>query len=165
MIKYAKFSEDKKYRYVLARLWDETKPNVICIGLNPSTANEETDDPTIGRLTNVLMNLNFGGFYMMNLYALITPKPELLFNVSDAIGENDKWLINKLEVVDKVIFCWGGFKGIEHRVKKVKEIIPKNIPVQCFGKNKDGSPWHPSPLNTQMTKAYHNNKSATLLSF
>lgn len=38
------FSDDRKYRYVLWRSWDNEKPRVMFIGLNPSTANESTDD-------------------------------------------------------------------------------------------------------------------------
>ena len=44
MEKSAILSTDRKYRYVLTRIWDETKPTVVFIGLNPSIADEETDD-------------------------------------------------------------------------------------------------------------------------
>lgn len=47
MEKSAILSADRKYRYVLNRIWDETKSTVVFIGLNPSTADEETDDQTI----------------------------------------------------------------------------------------------------------------------
>ena len=47
MEKSAILSADRKYRYVLTRIWDEAKSTVVFIGLNPSTADEETDDPTI----------------------------------------------------------------------------------------------------------------------
>lgn len=52
MLKNAILSVDRKYRYILSRTWDETKPTVVFIGLNPSTADEETDDPTIRKCIN-----------------------------------------------------------------------------------------------------------------
>ena len=52
MKKDALLSEDRKYRYLLSRAWDEAKPTVLFIGLNPSTADEETDDPTIRKCIN-----------------------------------------------------------------------------------------------------------------
>lgn len=49
MKKDAVLSEDRKYRYLLSRNWDDTKPTVLFIGLNPSTADEKEDDPTINK--------------------------------------------------------------------------------------------------------------------
>jgi len=50
--KNATFSNCRAYRYSLSRIWDKEKKFVLFIGLNPSTANEEADDPTIRRCTN-----------------------------------------------------------------------------------------------------------------
>ncbi len=71
MIRLAKFSDCGQYRYWLLRAWDESKPEAMCIGLNPSTANSEKDDATIRILCDAMGQLGFGGFYMCNLYALI----------------------------------------------------------------------------------------------
>ena len=46
------FSECRKYRYALCRIWDDSKPYAMFIGLNPSTADETEDDPTIRRCIN-----------------------------------------------------------------------------------------------------------------
>ena len=43
----ALFSKDRVYRYALWRIWDLKKPKVLFIGLNPSTADEIKNDPTI----------------------------------------------------------------------------------------------------------------------
>lgn len=149
MLQISNFSECGKYRYKLTRVWDEIKPIALCIGLNPSKAGKlkkdgtEYDDPTIRRLIDVLGELGFGGLYMMNLYALVSPKPSKLFEVPDNLGSNDQWLITSAYGAQEIIFCWGAFKRIEHRVKKVREMFPS---AKCFGKNKDGSPWHPLAL-------------------
>lgn len=74
--KEAKFSGCGKYRYWLKRIWDADKSFAMCIALNPSTANGDKDDPTITRLSNLLNAHGFGGFYMTNLFALISSNPE-----------------------------------------------------------------------------------------
>src|SRR5688500_9378076 len=74
MIKGADFSKCRNYRYCLYRFWDFSKPKVMCIGLNPSTANGETDDPTIRDLTRITQHLGYGGFYMMNLFAFVSSR-------------------------------------------------------------------------------------------
>jgi hypothetical protein len=76
MKKGAIFSECGKYRYALWRIWDERDPLVMCIGLNPSTANADDDDPTIRNLTTLFKASGFSGFYMTNLFALISSDPD-----------------------------------------------------------------------------------------
>jgi hypothetical protein len=51
-MQYYQKIESRKYRYTLTRVWDETKDKVMFIGLNPSTADEIEDDPTIRRCIN-----------------------------------------------------------------------------------------------------------------
>ena len=48
------------------------------IGLNPSTANEITNDPTIRRVQRFAFDWGYGGVYMMNLFAYITAYPKEL---------------------------------------------------------------------------------------
>lgn len=138
--KGAEFSEDRKYRYALWRIWDDEKPLAMCIGLNPSTANEENDDKTIQNLIHVLMDYGYGGYYMMNLFALISSNPNDLRACPDPVKDNDKWLHDISLKCDDVIFCWGSFKQANYRVKKVIAQFPKAL---CFGKTDDGKPFHP----------------------
>ena len=60
MEKSAILSTDRKYRYVLTRIWDETKPTVVFIGLNPSIADEETDDQTIRKCIGYSKRWRYG---------------------------------------------------------------------------------------------------------
>lgn len=144
MIRSASFSECMKYRYELTRIWDHDKPLVMCIGLNPSKANGVKDDSTINILINALQWLGYGGFKMMNLYALITPHPDELFSVPDALGDNDKWITDTAAICKDIIFCWGAFKNIEYRAKKMIKAFPNAL---CFGHTAKGSPWHPRALH------------------
>lgn len=139
-LRSAEFSECGKHRYFLSRIWDENKPVAMCIGLNPSTANGVDNDQTISRLTGSLRHLGFGGLNMTNLYTLISTDPKALHNHPDPAKGNDIWLPIVAKVSSEVIFCWGGFKQAKYRAKKITEMFPD---AKCFGKTKDGSPWHP----------------------
>ena len=136
----AEFSQCRKYRYALWRIWDESKPLVMFIGLNPSTANEDTNDPTIRRVIRFAKDWGYGGVYMMNLFAIISSKPEILITCSDPIGDNDKWLFNIYLKCKDAVFAWGNFKEAEHRAKEVGDRFKY---ATCLGINKNGSPKHP----------------------
>lgn len=142
--KDAKFSDCGKYRYWLRRGWDETLPDAMCIGLNPSTANATDNDTTITNLTKLMKDLGYGGFYMMNLFAFISTKPKELSACPDPVGSNDFYLsMISARVYNshgQVFFCWGAFKQAEWRAKKIIEKFPR---AMCFGKTPDGKPLHP----------------------
>lgn len=140
MIKRAEFSEDRKFRYQLTRIWDDTLPIAMCVGLNPSTANADTNDPTINKLIALMKHNGYGGFHMMNLFSLISSKPEALSNHPNPVDKADQYNFNVVQVCDALIFCWGNFKQAQHRAKKYIQKYPDAL---CFGKNANGSPKHP----------------------
>lgn len=140
MIKNAEFSNDGTPRFVLTRIWDDTKKVAMCIGLNPSTANGEKDDATIQRLTASLKALGYGGLKMVNLYTVISSKPSVL-KTQDHSSESDlRWLFTTAFSCQEIIFCWGNFKEAASRALAVQYVFPNAL---CFGRNKNGSPWHP----------------------
>lgn len=142
--KGAEFSECGKYRYRLWRIWDESKPTAMCIGLNPSTANASKNDNTINILIRVLKSLGYGGFYMMNLFAWISSKPEDLLTCDDPLNGNDWHLAETSKKCDDIIFCWGNFKQATDRIKVVTDVFKT---AKCFGFNANGTPWHPRALS------------------
>lgn len=137
--KGAEFSPCRKYRYALWRIWDESKPLVMFIGLNPSTANEETDDPTIRRVTRFAKDWGLGGVYMMNLFAWVTPYPSELKKCADPLGENDTWLCKIAAKCDRIIFAWGSFDEADDRAEQVIEAFDG----YALKINRNGSPRHP----------------------
>lgn len=138
----ASFSNDRKYRYCLWRIWDETKPLVMFIGLNPSQANEAKDDPTIKRVIAIAKHNGYGGFYMMNCWAFIATKPEDLKYNHMANKWNDSLIILTAGKCKDVVFAWGNFKIVTDmgRDKELKEVFPNALAL-CI--NKNGSPKHP----------------------
>lgn len=136
------FSEDKKYRYVLWRIMNSALPMVQYIGLNPSTANENTNDATIKKLIKITHNNGYGGFYMTNLFALVSRFPALLVNHPDPLKHNDLHLKVISNKVGKVIFCWGDFKQAYStgRADQVMSMFPD---AYCIRRSTKGRPWHP----------------------
>jgi hypothetical protein len=82
----AEFSECQQYRYTLWRTWDSQADRVMFIGLNPSTADETEDDPTIRRCIRFAKDWGYGGILMMNAYAYRSTAPRGLKQVTDPIG-------------------------------------------------------------------------------
>lgn len=139
----AEFSECGNYRYKLWRIWDRSKPIAMCIGLNPSKANSEKDDATINILKSCLYKLGYGGFYMMNLFAWISPHPKDLLTCPDPLGQNNHKLKEVEAFCNDVIVCWGTFPQAQERIKEVLPNYPKAL---CFGVNKNGTPFHPRAM-------------------
>lgn len=140
----AEFSKDRQYRYALWRIWDASKPLVMFIGLNPSTANERSNDPTIRRVMRFAGEWGYGGFYMMNLFAMVTPYPRELEVASDPLGENDHWLVKVAVDCEMIIFAWGAFKEGHERAATVASRFPG---AYCLGKSQGGHPKHPLYLS------------------
>ncbi|KAA2218276.1 DUF1643 domain-containing protein [Maribacter flavus] len=136
----ALFSRDKKYRYALWRVWDTEAPSVMFIGLNPSTANENENDPTIRKVIKYAKDWGFGGVIMCNLFTYVSAYPEDLIHCKDSLEENIKVLNSAEWYCSHVVFAWGNFKIAEERAKKMKELFPH---AMCLVKNKNGSPRHP----------------------
>lgn len=139
----ATFSDDRTRRLQLWRVWDKNKKQVLCIGLNPSTAKDYDNDQTIGRLTQYLRELGYGGLRMVNLFTAVSSSPKILLNdVTKQHEEEDLGIIfgNSL-VCDEIIFCWGTFKEARARAHKVASFFGHR--ALCFGRTKIGAPWHP----------------------
>lgn len=138
----AEFSLCRKYRYALWRIWDKSKPMVMFIGLNPSTANEYVPDPTITRVKGFAESWGFGGVYMMNCFPFVTENPDKLI-----IDHGTQYLNNlKMEEIgakcSEVIFAWGAFKEVK-KFTRDKELIAMFPNAKALVINKDGSPRHP----------------------
>jgi len=141
MIKGALISDDGKYRYKLWRIWDDNKPCVLFIMLNPSTADAFEDDPTIRRCINFAKSWGYGGLYVGNLYAYRATDPKELKRVDDPNGiPNEANIYEMFTHCDKVICAWGNDKIV--RLSNVVNIIPENK-LYYLDKCKSGQPKHP----------------------
>lgn len=135
---FATFSQDRKHRVMLHRLWDQQRPCATVIGLNPSNANEKDDDPTIGFVTRVLNFNGYGGLFMVNLFTMITPHPKDLVLDMKLLNAVSVWRTASMSCKD-VVFAWGNFKTLG-RNQTAKREFPKAL---CFDILKSGEPRHP----------------------
>jgi hypothetical protein len=143
------FSTDRLYRYALYRVWDESLPLVLFVGLNPSTADEKVNDPTIIRCMNYAKAWNYGGVIMANLFAFRSTDPKNLKNQLDPIGfENDLWIQKLASEAQLVIAAWGTHGTLLNRNQEVKKMF-KNL--LCLELSKDGHPKHPLYLKKDLT--------------
>ena len=139
--KNAVFSDCRKYRYALSRTWNGKKKTILFIGLNPSTANEKIDDPTIRRCINYAQNWGYGSLLMVNLFAYRATMPSELKNVKNPIGnDNDLHIIELSKKADIAVAAWGNEGTLLNRDKEVKKILPN---LMCLKINKSGQPSHP----------------------
>ena len=141
MIKKAVFSTCRRYRYGLWRIWDDDKPMAMFIGLNPSTADETNDDPTMRRCISLSQSWGYGGLCMANLFACRSTDPEQLKTVDDPVGpENDFWIRKLSHEAPIVVAAWGNLGSFESRGEAVLRRVPQ---ISCLAVNKSGQPRHP----------------------
>lgn len=144
----ATFSDNRKYRYTLTRIWDESKPLVTFCMLNPSTADETTNDPTIERCQRRAEMMGFGGLIVVNLFAYRATDPDELYssiNVCDLSPFQNDDAIIKAAKKSKLFICgWGKHGALYGRGRNVVQMLKKyEIETYALKINKDGSPAHP----------------------
>lgn len=143
MKKGACFSECNTYRYTLWRIWDESKPIVTFIGLNPSTADATNDDPTIGRCIQFAKSWGCGGIYMLNLFAYRSTDPKAMKMYNSPIGlKNDKTILDIAQKSKLVVACWGNHGSHLARSGQVRKLLGE-IKLSYLVLNKTGEPKHP----------------------
>jgi hypothetical protein len=139
------FSDDRRYRYWLIRIWDQSLPVMANIGVNPSIANETDNDPTIRKDIGFAQCMGFGGLLKMNLAAYCSTDPRACRKAYAPIGFfNAAYLMRgyaeKFKAT-KVVAAWGknGRYFPIQEADVIKEFRPQ---LYCFGRNGDGTPRH-----------------------
>lgn len=139
----AEFSECRTYRYLLWRQWDwhEDFKQVLFIGLNPSTADEHKDDPTLRRCMGFAKDWGYSGLLLMNVFAFCTSEPKALKMSSAPIGPDNDRILNERKAQASLIIAAWGMHCSEEREHQVCKLIGKTI--YCLGQTKAGRPRHP----------------------
>ena len=145
------FSPCERYRYALWRSWimfwgDTIKP-LVFVGLNPSTADERDDDPTIRRVIDFACREGCNKLVMLNLFALRSTDPKALYTADDPVGpEHDDVLRMQLRLWQHgpVVAGWGAHGALHGRDAAVARIVAESgRQLLCLGTTKDGHPRHP----------------------
>lgn len=137
----AVFSEDRSYRYLLVRAW-AAGPAMTFVMLNPSTADETTNDPTLRRCIGFARAAGCGAVRVVNLCAWRASDPAALRMVSDPVGpSNNKWLAWAVAQAGPLVAALGARADLG-RVAEVLALIGSRD-LQCLGLTANGHPRHP----------------------
>lgn len=143
----AEFSDCRKYRYKLWRTWDSKQPKLYFILMNPSTADEFKNDPTIERQCRRARKLGFGGLVILNCGAIRETDSKRAWADEDPIGPKNLEIIrNEVLRNQRNVFVagWGKPAHQSGIADKVLDIFrDTGTALWCLGKNSDGSPKHP----------------------
>lgn len=148
----ALFSECKKYRYSLWREWEPNATRVTFIGLNPSTADETVNDPTIRRCIGYAKDWGYGGINMLNLFAYRSTDPKGLTKVEDPVGALNNFYLESTARTGFVVAAWGTHGTLNNREEEVLLLL--NNKLHHLGLTKNGHTKHPLylPKNIKPTK-------------
>lgn len=139
----ARFSEDGKHRYNLWRRFAEKGPTLLVIGVNPSKAGADFNDPTITRYEGFAKRDKFALLLAGNLLCHVATDPDDLKWVDDPIGpQADEWLVKMRKMADVCVVAWGNNGKFLKRDQHVLKLLAPLGPLHCFGLNKTGTPKH-----------------------
>lgn len=127
-------SENRVYRYTLWRDWSDLFRNsetgnkfAMFIGLNPSTADETLDDPTIRRCVGFAKRWGYGALCMTNLFAYRTKDPRAMKKVTAPVGEeNNDWLLRVAGEAGIIIAAWGVHGTFLNRDTSVRLLLAEH---------------------------------------
>jgi hypothetical protein len=140
----AMFDVSSRYRYSLWRAWSAYNPRIVFILLNPSTADEEKNDPTIRRCIGFARAWKFGSVEVVNLFAYMATDARELLKIDDPVGEeNNYFLIQAVERCSTLVIGWGIRGTLLGRDSQVLSLLAGRKDVFCLGITKNGQPRHP----------------------
>ncbi|MCL5098512.1 MAG: DUF1643 domain-containing protein [Candidatus Omnitrophica bacterium] len=145
---HAVFSPCRQWRYELWRRWG-SDPYCMFIGLNPSTADEVNDDPTVRRCIRFARQWGYGALCMTNIFAWRATDPADMKAVPDPVGPgNDAALKRGAAGAGIVIAAWGNHGS---HLGRDKEVLAMLSNLHCLKHTKTGAPGHPLYLRATTT--------------
>lgn len=140
----AVYSDCEQYRYLLTRVWGQG-PKALFVMLNPSTATEVQNDPTVERCERRARALGFGAFRVTNIFAFRATDPKVMRAVGDPVGpDNDAAIFDSVGWADMVVCAWGNHGLHRDRGQHVQELLrASGTPLFHLGLTGQGQPRHP----------------------
>jgi hypothetical protein len=143
----ATFSACRRYRYLLWRRWDRSIAPANFLLLNPSTADEIKNDPTVERCERRARAMGYGGLIVTNAFALRSTDPKALYAEADPVGpDNAAAIVEAARAAALVVCGWGrhceavrpGWGRTLLRMLAEAGAVPHALAITS-----DGSPKHP----------------------
>lgn len=141
----AVYSDCEAYRYLLTRVWDPQGQKALFVMLNPSTATEVQNDPTVERCERRARALGFGAFRVTNIFAYRATDPKVMRSAADPVGpENDAAIVDSVPWADQILCAWGTHGAHLNRGAQVEALLRRaGKPLYHLGLSKAGHPKHP----------------------
>ena len=142
----AVYSDCERYRYALTRVWDPEGEKALFVMLNPSTATEIQNDPTVERCERRARTLGFGAFRVCNIFAWRDTDPRDMRRADDPVGrpENDEAIIAGCHWAHTIVCAWGTHGEHLGRGPEVERLMRgTGRPLHHLGLTKAGHPKHP----------------------
>lgn len=145
------------YRWTLSRRWD-SRPMLLAVMFNPSTADASKNDPTILLLCQIASHNGFGGVIVVNAVPLRDPAPERAvamargwetdWSVRDDLRENLRVLEQCTATAGAVLLAWGALGArcpdwMGTVQDTIRAALPRGSEIYCLAKTKAGHPKHP----------------------
>lgn len=141
----ATYSDCERYRYDLTRIWAEEEGRIAFVMLNPSTATEVQNDPTVERCERRARALGFGAFRVCNIFAWRDTDPFKMRKAEEPIGpENDAAIVSACDWANQIVCAWGTHGAHLSRGPEVEVLMrATGKPLFHLGLSKAGHPKHP----------------------
>lgn len=142
------FSDDELYRQELVHRWSDA-PMLTTCGLNPSTADHEIIDPTIGGLIKRARLWGYGGHRMLNLHDLRATDPRVMkAHPRPCSIDNDTVIRLALRQMfddgSPLLAAWGAHGSHRGRDRQLVAMAAEaGVQLMALEINADGSPKHP----------------------
>lgn len=140
----AVMADNDHYRYRLTRIWDTSKEVVGVIMLNPSKATSLKSDQTIMNLINYLVDKEYGGVDIVNMYAYMCRDPKQL-KYRDQTFEllNNDYITKVAHERNIFIIAWRHKENIRRKREIETLLLPYASKLKCFEDKEGKSPRHP----------------------
>ena len=144
----AQYSDDEAHRFELTRRWG-AGPGLLFIMLNPSTATELANDPTVERCEQRARRWGYPAFIVANVFAFRATRPADLKRAADAVGPgNDAVLSTLARQAGQAICAWGLHGAHLGRGAGVEAMLRREgLALWHLGLTKGGHPRHPLYLS------------------
>lgn len=144
----AHFSDCGRYRVWLSRSFGTIgSGTALWIGMNPSTAAAEVDDPTVSRETRFTRRWGMRNYLKTNVMDYRATHPRMLLEEGIVPrSENNLPAIREFAAgADVIVLAFG---ALHPRLRRYGEDVVRTLKadgrrLSCLGLTKDGSPRHP----------------------
>lgn len=136
-------SDCGKFRFLLSRVWDPSKPVGAFLCANPSKADELRSDDTVFKCGNLAANWGWGGFHVLNLYPNYSTNPKGVVINRQADALNEMHVLKLLAEAPLIVIACGN--GHAKRLAHLLRDVPQKK-MYCLRRNKGGGYQHPSRI-------------------